>query len=265
LLPSGAKLYVGGQFATLAGTVRGSLAAVDPITGAVVPGFTPPAIRWSGSNRPDVRALALGVDSSGAPALYAGGHFDTVAGAAHQSVIRVNPTTGALDAGFAPALDAQPGDPLQAADGITWVDGSQGGGPGIVVAQAGHYNRAYRFDTSGRRKWFLTPDGDVQALALSGSTVYVGGHFQCVATGPAYCSYGAGVSRVHLAAVDLGTGAVQSDFIPKLGPSNAPYFFGVWSLEVVSDGTLWAGGVFTRVSGVGKTYQRPKLAAFPSA
>ena len=34
-------------------------------------------------------------------------------------------------------------------------------------------------------------------------------------------------------------------------------------LEFVA-ATLWAGGVFTQVSGVGKTYKRPKLAAFPS-
>jgi hypothetical protein len=263
LLPGAGILYVGGQFTSVSAVPDTDLAAVDPATGAPVATFNPPAIRWSGTNSPDVRALALGTDARGDRALYAGGHFDTVDGAAHQSVIRLDPTTGALDGGFAPALDVTSDDPLQAADGIAWVDASQGGSPGIVLAQAGHTNRAYRFDTSGKRIWYLTPDGDMQAVAVSGATAYFGGHFECVAAAPEFCSFGKGVTRVHIAAVDLGTGAVDSGFAPKMDPSNAPYFFGVWSVEVSSDGTLWAGGVFRQVDSGGKTYKRPKLAAFP--
>ncbi len=264
LLLAEGMLYVGGQFTSVAATPRTTLAAVDPATGALVTTFTPPAIAWSGTNRPDVRTLALGQDAGAAPALYVGGHFDTADGAAHMSVLRVNPRTGALDAAFAPKIDFTANDPLQAADGIAWVDGSQGGSPGIVVAQAGHTNRGYRFDATGKRIWFLTPDGDMQAVALSRGTAYFGGHFRCVATAPASCYTTGGVTRVHIAAVDLGTGAVDPDFTPAMNPSNAPYYYGVWSLEVTSDGVLWAGGVFSQVWSGGKTYKRPKLAAFPA-
>jgi hypothetical protein len=264
LLPANGVLYLGGQFTSLGGTPRGMLAAVDPATGAVLPTFAPPTIAWSGSNSPDVRTLVLGADGNGAPMLYVGGHFDTVGGSAHLSVFRADPITGALDTGFAPKLDAPAGDALQAVDGIVWVDGSAGGSPGIVVAQAGHFNRAYRFDTAGNRIWYLTPDGDMQAVAVSGSSVYFGGHFQCVATAPASCYPSGAVTRIHIAAFDLATGAVDSQFAPKMNPTNAPYYYGVWSLEVTSDGTLWAGGVFTKVWSGGKTYQRPKLAAFPA-
>jgi hypothetical protein len=226
--------------------------------------FVPPTIAWSGSNTPDVRTLAFGADASATPSLYVGGHFDTVNGAAHMSVIRVNAATGALDTSFAPSLDVTADDPLQAADQIAWVDSTQDGTAGIVVAQAGHTNRAYRFDLSGtRRLWYMTPNGDMQTVVLSGTTVYLGGHFTCVATFPSSCYSTGGITRIHIAAADLTTGAIDTTFKPRMDPSSAPYFYGVWSLEVAADGTLWAGGVFMQVTVNGTGYPRPKLAAFP--
>jgi hypothetical protein len=263
LLLANGMLYLGGPFTSIQTTPRGALAAVDPVSGALITSFVPPTIAWSGSNAPDVRTLALGADAAGTPSLYVGGHFDTVDGAAHMSVIRVNPSTGALDPTFTPALDVTSDDPLQAADQIAWVDGTQDGVAGIVIAQAGHTNRAYRFDVNGTRLWYMSPDGDMQAVALSGSTVYLGGHFTCVATAPASCYSTGGITRIHLAAADLTTGAIDTTFKPRMDPSSSPYFYGVWSLEVASDGTLWAGGVFMQVTVNGTGYPRPKLAAFP--
>ncbi len=257
-------LYLGGKFGTVQGAPRTLLAAVDPTTGTVSSTFLPPTITWTETtNLPDVRTLAVGADATGAPALYVGGHFDTVAGAAHQSVIRVNPVTGAVDAAFAPKLDVSANDGLQAVDSIVWLDGSQDGTTGIVVAQAAHVNRTYRFSTTGSLTWKLAPDGDMQAAAVSGSTVYVGGHFTCVATAPASCYPSGGVKRVHIAAVNVSTGAVDPTWAPSMNPTTQPYFFGVWSLEITADGSLWAGGAFKTVA-VGTTpYPRPKLAAFP--
>jgi hypothetical protein len=134
-----------------------------------------------------------------------------------------------------------------------------------LVAQAGHTNRAYRFDTTGKRLWSLLPNGDIQTVALSGSTVYFGGHFTCIATASPSCSNGGGVTRIHIVAVDLTTRAIDTTFKPRMDPSSAPYFLGVWTLELTADGTLWAGGVFKQVTISSKTYSRPKLAAFPPA
>jgi hypothetical protein len=256
-------LYLGGMFTSVQTTPRGELAAVDPGSGALLTSFVPPTIAWSGSNAPDVRTLALGTDATGAPSLYVGGHFDTANNAAHMSVIRVNPSTGTLDTTFTPAFDVTADDPLQAADQIAWVAGTQDGTAGIVVAQAGHTNRAYRFDVNGTRLWYMIPDGDVQAVALAGSTVYLGGHFTCLATAPASCYSTGGITRIHLAAADLTTGAIDTTFKPRMDPSSAPYFYGVWSLEVAADGTLWAGGVFKQVTVNSHAYARPKVAAFP--
>jgi hypothetical protein len=270
LLANG-NLYIGGQFTSLASTPHTALAVVDPGTGAVVTSFTPPALAWSVGTHPDVRTLVMGQDAGMPPAqaLYVGGQFDSADGSPHMSVIRVNPSTGALDPSFTPRMDYTANDPLQQADEIAWVDASQGGtaGPGIVVAQAGHTNRGYRFTTNSNTPvWRLTPDGDMQTVALSGGTAYFGGHFRCVATAPASCysTTSPGVTRVHIAAFDLQSGAVDPNFTPAMNPSNAPYFYGVWSLEVTSDRSLWAGGVFAQVGSGGKSYKRPKLAVFPA-
>lgn len=271
LLLANGVLYIGGKFGTVQGAPRTLLAAVDPATGTVSPTFLPPTITWTETtNLPDVRTLALGADATGTPgtALYVGGHFDTVAGVAHQSLIRVNAGTGAVDTAFTPVIDAAVNDPLQAVDSIVWLDGTQDGSPGIIVAQAAHVNRTYRFSTTGpttgpvKPLWKLTPDGDMQAAAVSGTSVFVGGHFTCVATAPASCYPSGGVKRVHIAAVNVTTGAVDPTWAPSMNPTTQPYFFGVWSLEVTAHG-LWAGGAFKTVT-VGTTaYPRPKLAAFP--
>jgi hypothetical protein len=182
-------------------------------------------------------------------------------------VIRVGASSGALDTSFAPVLDVST-DPtyidLQAVDKIVWVAAGQDGTPGIVVAQAAHINRAYRFTVSGTRMWTVKPDGDMQAAAVSGSSVYLGGHFTCVAN----CLKGSAsppVSRIHIASVNLTTGAIDTAFVPKMEPNVSPYFFGVWTLQVTTNGQLWAGGAFKTVQSGGTSYPRPKLAIFASS
>jgi hypothetical protein len=265
LLLANNVLYLGGRFSTVQSAPRTLLAAVDPATGTVSSTFLPPTITWTTTtNRPDVRTLALGADATGAAALYVGGHFDTVAGSPHQSVIRVNPGTGTLDPAFAPKLDVTSGDGLQAVDSIAWLNGSQDGTPGIVVAQAAHTNRAYRFTTTGSLKWKLTPDGDMQSAAVSGTSVYLGGHFTCVATAPASCYPSGAIKRVHIVAVNVTTGAIDPAWAPSMNPTTQPYYFGVWSVEITADGALWAGGAFKSVAVGTTTYAHPKLAAFPA-
>jgi hypothetical protein len=182
-------------------------------------------------------------------------------------LLRVAASTGALDTTFAPTLDVST-DPnyidLQAVDKIVWVPAALDGTAGIVVAQAAHINRAYRFTVAGARKWTIKPDGDMQAAAVSGSAVYLGGHFTCIAS----CLTGSTtppVSRIHIAAVSLTSGAIDTAFVPKMQPNVSPYFFGVWTLQVTANGQLWAGGAFKTVQNAGTSYPRPKLAVFPPA
>jgi hypothetical protein len=203
--------------------------------------------------------LALGTTSSGSAALYVGGHFDHLGNDRHVALARVNPSTGAPDNSFAPSLDGSTADNLLAIDDLAWASGS------LLVAQAGHVNRGYRFAASGSRVWTQRTDGDVQAVAVNGGSVYFGGHFTCDATGGGSCLKGGsgGQTRIHIVAVSLTSGAIDPAFAPAMRPTVKPYFFGVWSLTVASDGALWAGGQFSKVVTGSTTYPRPKLAVFP--
>lgn len=89
--PDGSRLYVGGDFTAVNGTVRNRLAAINPATGAVLADFAPSV---------NGRVSALAVTGT---TVYAGGSFSTVNGTARNKVASVT-ATGGLVAGFAPAV-----------------------------------------------------------------------------------------------------------------------------------------------------------------
>src|SRR6266516_4930133 len=80
------------------------------------------------------------------------------------------------------------------------------------------------------------PDGRVSAIAVSGSTIYLGGQFTHVKD-----LGGTPQARAHLAAVDASTGAL----LPWAPSTNLP----VDALAVSAAGTVFAGGEFTTVNG----------------
>lgn len=269
--PTSGLVYLGGDFTSVQGYPVTEVAAVDLRTAALDTGFTPTL--GSATGPVEVRSLATGPALDGSTRLYVGGHFDVADGSSHQSIVAVNPATGGADPTFTPLLDVASGgsDPLQAIDAIAPV-GTAGGtvSPGVVLAQAGHANRAYRFDLSGNRIWTVDPDGDVQTVAVAGATVYLGGHFGCVEN----CFNGAPnpVTRIHLAAFSYastagdapGSPVLDAGWAPSMAPLWAPYFYGVWSLTM-DNGSLVAGGVFGWVVSAATRYDQPKLAVFPPA
>jgi hypothetical protein len=259
------RLYLGGRFTAVHGVGRTRLAAVSPTTGALSTSFVPPSIKWtesSASQLADVRTLAVGTNSSGTPMLYVGGHFDSVNSAKHVAIIRVSLSTGSLDSGFAPPVYALAGDNEMAVMKIVFLSSAQGYYPSIVVAQGGHYNRAYRFNLDGGLWWTVSANGDYQAAAVSGGTVYLGGHFQCVAPASGSCYWpSTNYARTHLAAVNVN-GTIDTTFDVRMSPITQPYFWGVWTLQIGSGGTLWAGGDFNLVKNGSATYTRQKLAGF---
>src|SRR6266700_4451919 len=84
------------------------------------------------------------------------------------------------------------------------------------------------------------PDGRVSAIAISGTTIYLGGQFTHVTT-----VGGSSQPRAHLAAVDATTG----DLLPWASSTNLP----VDALAVSAAGTVFAGGEFTTVNGQART------------
>jgi hypothetical protein len=111
--------------------------------------------------------------------VYVGGAFERVGGQPRTNLAAIDPTSGVATAW-------KPGTRLAevtalAASGTTVYAG------GLVAVDA----------ESGRpRAWSLHPDGDVEALAVAGSDVYVGGGFDRLG----------GIDRGGLARVDARTG-----------------------------------------------------------
>ena len=82
--PAANEAYIGGQFTTVNG-VKERVALVNTLTGAIVPGWKPPAINA------DIDKLVLR-----GGLLFVGGGFSTVGGVAQTALVALNPTTGAV-------------------------------------------------------------------------------------------------------------------------------------------------------------------------
>lgn len=236
LATSGTSLYAGGSFTKVDGIARAHLAAVDARSGALSGAWTPSA---SGT----VRALT---PSAGGGRIYIGGTFTALDGKGTATYIgAVDPTSGALDPTFQPSVSF----PILSlvADTRGVYAGGGGSGGHLVIWNA---------DGSLQRPVFQT-DGDVQAIAVAGDTVYGGGHFDnyCVGnTGsgaPFVCDQS--LTRHKLLAVSLTTGDVTT-WAPRLNSN-----LGVFTEAVdAPSGDLWVGGDFTTVNGAAQ----PHLAVF---
>ncbi|GLX96114.1 PQQ-binding-like beta-propeller repeat protein [Herbidospora sp. NBRC 101105] len=267
------RVFLGGDFTTVAGQGRTRLAAIDLATGNVVGGWTPAA-------NSTVRGLAVIGDT-----LYAGGAFTQVAGQNRTRLAAVDLGSGALRAwnpganNTIMAMAAAPdggsvivGGQFRTLGGATrlflgsvglngavtgwapppscdlpsnqcWVLDLAADTDSVYAAIAGVGGRlaAYRL-SNGSRRWERTADGDVESVAVRGSYVYAAGHF---------CPDFAGFQRCDFVAVDAGTGAVDTDFAPTANGQ-------VFALHAGPD-ALRAGGGYSQLNGV----SRPNYTEFP--
>jgi outer membrane protein assembly factor BamB len=208
LLLVGNRLYLVGAFGSVNGASRGNAAAVDAATGAVDPTFRPEADAL-------VNTVAISRDRT---KLYLGGNFTRVGSAARPFLAEVDPTTGRAQGPAFPTLTKMVRD-------LTVRD------DGSMVYAGTRMNAGFAFDTtSGKRKWVVKVDGDLQAIVQSNGFVYLGFHdgYQ-----------GDPVAR--LLAANPTTGQVDPAYRPA---SNG--YPGVVTLDV--DGRfLVAGGLFSRM------------------
>lgn len=186
----GGRIYVGGAITAIGLSGRSGAAAFDLATGALLD--WKPVMTWNANN------VFAGVNAfvSQGNTVYMGGLFTSIGGQARNGLAAVDAVTGAL---------------------LPWNPNPQ--------------------DASGAR---------VEALAISGSTVYVGGKFLEIG----------GLGVKHLAAVDASTGAVSSAWTPNPGINEGefidhrgPY---VSSIVVMSDGVLYVSGAFRRIGGAAR-------------
>jgi hypothetical protein len=213
-------LYAGGSFTTVDNVAHTYLAEVDLSTGALETG-------WTGSAGAKVNAIALTTDGS---RLVVAGTFATLDGAAQREIGAVSPATGALL-----GWTTHPTYPIT----TLAVDAA-----GVYAAGTGAGGNVVGFNpTTGLQLWGGALDGNDQAIAVDGGNVYVGGHFNN------YCGTGVGtggcavpVARDHLLALDETTGALEAWHPAANG------VLGVFALAG-GDGTLEAGGDFTKIGG----------------
>ncbi len=214
LVLSGGRLYVGGSFARLAGGIRHNIGAVDAATGALAP--------WSPDANGVVARLAVG-----SSVVYAAGQFYEAGGAARTNLAALDAVTGqatGFDAGLTEQVLA-----MALSGGRLYL----GGDLGLKAVDA----------ATGQPTGWDPGLRSVQAIAVRGSTVYVGGGF-LLADGGAGVTY-----RRHLAAFDASTGALDSWDPGADGDVGA---------LAVDGGRLFVGGTFEHAGG----QARSNLASF---
>ena len=211
-------LYVGGLFTQINGVYRSRLAAVSTTSGALVTSFQASA-SWK------VATLEPGVDGR----LLVGGDFRTLSGQPRDYLGAVDPITGAATAWRPPPACLNTSNPCYVFDVV--MDGA-----GVYAAIGGPGGQVRAYDSAtGAGRWDAGTDGDVQAVALDGGTLYAGGHFDTSFSGK---------PRAGIVALATGTGAVLDSFKPLLLGGT-----GVWAI-LVSEQALQLVGHFSTVNGL---------------
>lgn len=154
-------------------------------------------------------------------------------------------TTGERVAGFAPQLNGQALAAEVSPDGATLYIG---GDFTTVDGQARNHLAAFDTATGQLTPWAPSTDGQVRALAVTGTDVYVGGNFRSASGQP----------RSRLAQFSRATAALSS-WAPVVDNGY------VWSMTLVPDrSALVVGGSFTSVGGTAQ-YGMGKLDAATGA
>ena len=249
LAVAGSSLYLGGNFSAYKGAANSAnrIAKLDLNTGALDTTFSPPA-----ANGFNGTVSALKVAGS---TLYAGGSFSAYKGGTTSAnrIAKLDLNTGALDTTFSPPAANGFNDDVQAlavAGSSLYVGGAFTDYRGVVGAA----NRIAKLDlTSGALDTTFSPPGAngfnntgniVYALAVSGTSLYVGGWF---------ADYrGVVDSARKIAKLDLTSGALDTTFHP---PGSGGFNYEPYALAV-SGTSLYVGGYFTSYRGVANSAKR---------
>lgn len=224
LVISAGTVYVGGDFDSIGGQARNSLAAFDAATGNVTSWDPEPIGGYNGF--PSVSEIAISGDT-----VYVAGNFDSISGQSRTGIAALDATTG-IPNSFAPLLNYGFASTAAVAGGSVYV----GGGFQSIGGQ--YYSGIAALDANTGMATSWSPNvqpNSIDAIVVSGGTVYVGGDFTSIG----------GQSRANIAAIDATTAAVTS-WNP--GANN------VVNTMIVSGNTIYVGGEFTSIGGQSRNY-----------
>jgi len=228
---SGNTVYAGGRLTMIGGIERHRLAAI---------GADGTLTSWNPSANRTVNALAL----SGS-ALYVGGHFSTISGIDRHRLAAISTDNVGTLTDWNPRADdwvnalAVSGSTVYAGGRFTAI----GGIDRHHLAAIDIINTNGTL-TSSLTDWNPNANNTVNALALSGSTVYVGGHFTTIS----------GIDRHRLAAIDIiNTNGTLTSSLTGWNPGAN----NTVNALARSGNTLYVGGGFTAIGGI----ERHHLAA----
>ncbi len=221
-------VYAAGKFTGAGGLARNRIAKLSGAgTGAANVSWNPNA---------DGEVIALALDSAGGY-LYAGGTFAGIGGQARGSIARLSTSaTGAASGSWSPSA-TPPATALHTVRALV-LDGAGRlyvGGNFTALGGSARKNVARVTASSGAvdPSWNPSADGPVDALALDGAAVYVGGEFGNVGAQPR-----ASLARLSSA----GSGGADPAWNPKANG-------GVSALAPDGHGGVFVGGGFTLVGG----------------
>jgi hypothetical protein len=216
---TGSTVYVGGDFNSAEGAGRSRLAAFNATSGNISSTFKPTISNGAG-NFATVLSMAVSPNNQ---SLYFSGDFALVNGHSRRNAAAVSTGIASLRAWNPASTGDIAGELIISASGNTvFVGGRATGG----------YVQAYGPNTGGTPVWNVKTNGDVEALAVSSSILYIGGHFTLVGA----------ASRGHLAALTASGGSLQS-WAPT-----ANGVFGAFAAAITSSRVAF-GGEFTTVAG----------------
>jgi hypothetical protein len=226
---SGSTAYIGGYFNYI-GPATGSLVSVDTTSSAL---STP----W-----PLVGGSVSAVVSDGQGGWFIGGSFGTIGEQRVDNLAHIK-ADGTLDTGWAGSVDGAV-KALVLAGGKLYVGGeflaALSGGPAVGRAHLAAFDAATGALTSFDPFPTMSQNSVVSALAIFGSTLYVGGYFDSIGA----------VQRLNLAAVDTTNGTLTS-WAPSVDDL-------VNAISVGPSGTVYVAGFFATANDV----DRPFAVAF---
>lgn len=248
LAVDGQIIYAGGNFTNIGGATRNRIAALDSATGN--------ATAWNPDAGSTVRALAIAGTT-----IYAGGTFTIIGGATRNRLAALDAVTGSATPWNPSVEGLPPGAATSLSTAINAIDlagtlvyvgglfGTVGGRPRINLA-AIEAGSGISTSWSPRATGSSSTGGQVFALAINGSEVFVGGRFTAVGTEP----------QKFVAAIDIASGValpwnpnVSTLIPPAVSTTDTAHVYAL----AKSGLTIYAGGSL-RTSGLA----RGNIAAF---